>query len=531
MVSELVYNSINCNGARITVHTTFGTIRSDGRITCLTPAAVLTRRVCSAFSREVGSFPIGISLVYHFEDTTRRGGAVRGLGGNRISVVVKARHVLSGSMRFGSLKLLMVSRRRHFKIARGRGVGRVGIGISILALATAPVPEALRVDLVNVESVDILRRPPVSHMPVRACIVRCGSRLIERTVGERLTEGKRICCICGGIHSVTSVATGLRRLIPSTAITFTRKRVGRARLRHVVCHFVGNRVSILMSAAVVRAKLSVSGIGAVVVRSTSGVKLSRLCRLHKQINESGHATCTFLVCEQGGVLGRITRGHLTTVGRCSSLNDNFGVTVESLRVHNTNGLLNTRRDKRVRTINCSLCYGVLDRTMGRTGNVRSVDSGFSAAISVIASTCVPTNCVTGRFRGLSVCGHVTNVRARRRGSRVLRRLVSEFNRPPGSILDLLHITELGTLTRTMCVARVGRANSLVGLAVFRQTEVGPRGVPRLVTRCGSSLGFGVSRGPCFAFSLGGNDITGGQSILSIIRRLVSRVHGRLVATR
>lgn len=437
-----------------------------------------------------------IRLLYEFQAPTRRGGTVRSLGGNRISIVVKAREVLSGSMRFGGLNLLVISRRRQFKIARGRGVGRLGGSISILALATAPVPHALRVDLVKVQSVDILRRPPVSEVPVRACIVRCSRRAIQRTVGERLHENKRICCICGQIASVTSITLHVTGLIPSTEISFTRNRVDRERLRGIVCSFMGKSVSILISAAVVRAKLSVSGMGAVVVRSSSECKLSRLCRLQKEVKHSGEATCTFLVCEGGIVLGRATRGHLTTVHRCASLKDKFGVTVESLRLQNTKGLLNTRRRKRVGTIKCSLCYGVLGRTIGRTGNVRAVRS-FRASISLGISTCVPSSCVDGRFRGLSVCGEVTKVRARRSCSSVLRRLLSHFKRPKGTILGLLTVTGLGTVTRRKCMARVGRAKGAIQFALCRGTELGARNFPTLVRGCEENLRFGGRRRPGF----------------------------------
>lgn len=515
---------MKCNGARVTVETTFGTIRRKGRIICLMPAAVLTRRRCGAFVREFGSFPIHISLVDHFQARTRRGGAMRSLGGNLISVIVKAREILSGSIKCGSLKLLVVSRRRHFNIARGRGVGGLERGVSILALATAPVPEALRVDLVKVHSVDILRRTPVSHVPVRACMVRCGSRVIHRTVRHRLTENKRICCICGEIRGVTSITLHIRGLIPSTEMSCTRKRVGRRRLRSVVCSFVGNSVSILMSAAVVRAKLSVTGTGAVVVRSTSQFKLSRLCRLQKEIKESGQVTCTFLLCRESGVLGRITRGELTTVHRFASLKSKFGVTVHSLRVQNTKGLLKRSRDNRVTTIKCSLCYGVLGRTIDRLGN-RGRRTSCAAAVSLSVSMFVPRSCVGGRCRGLSVCGEVTAVRARRRVSSVARRLVSHFKSLPGGMRRLLRVTTLGDLTRSTCVATVRRGKGSCGFVLCRGTGLSPTGVPTLLGGCKGGVAFGTRTIPCFLCRGGKEDKgRGKRGILRVLERVVRDVH-------
>lgn len=232
-VSELLYNSINFKGARITLHTTFGYTTSNGRYTVLIPAAVLTCRRCHAVLGEFSNFPIRVRVLSHFEAPGRRRGVLGGLGHNSLSVVMNARHLISGSMGFGSLNLLVISRRRHFNITRGRGLGRLFPAISILALSTAPVPEALGVTVANVHSVSMVRRTPRSECPIRACIVRRSVKVLYRTVRGRLHENNRMCCLRGHIRSVRDATTGVGRVVPSTHVTITRNQVNRRRLSRV----------------------------------------------------------------------------------------------------------------------------------------------------------------------------------------------------------------------------------------------------------------------------------------------------------
>lgn len=485
---------MNCKGARITVQTVFGTIRRKGRTTFLIPAAVLTRRRCRSLARQFRRCPFRVNLLDHFHAGGRRSRALTNVQGKAISVIVNARQVLSGSIIFTSLKLLIISRRRQFNIGRGRHLGRLGTSISMLALATAPVPHALRVSVLKIESLSIVRAPPTGHCPIRACIVRRGGKTIQSTVRERLTHKNRTFCLCGQIRAVRGGTRRVHRLIPSIHITITRNRVARIRLRGIVVSFVRNHCSILIAAAVVRANMSVPGIGALFVRGTSQVNLSRLCRLHKHINEAGQVTCTCLVCRPGGVLARIDRGELRTVGRFARLNTNFGVTVHSLSVHKTKGLLNTRRRNFVSSIKFSLCSRVLKRTI-TTGHKLGTGSGHSVIrVSLDVSTCVPTSCVRSRQRGVSFCGQVRHVRDITSRSRVSTSLVSHFNSCPRRISSLLRINLVGGCTRGDRVRAVGHRNRAIIVAFSRRTAIHLRKPTIFRTLDGVPLGTRVGLG-------------------------------------
>lgn len=233
-----------------------------------------------------------VRVVSHFHDTGRRARVLTRITRKGVSVLVNARGLLRDSIGFGSLNLLVISRRRHFKIHRGRHVGTVHTGISVLALATAPVPHALGVTVDKVHSLSVVTAPPTHHLTIGAFIHRCSDLIIQRTVLHRVLHKKRICCLCGSIRGVRGTTRQLTRLIPRTQVTVNRKRVHRHRLRQIVGSFRRRHFGILIYAAVVRAKVSVPATGAVVVRHTSRFNLTRLRRLHNHIKHSRRRTCT-----------------------------------------------------------------------------------------------------------------------------------------------------------------------------------------------------------------------------------------------
>lgn len=208
--------------------------------------------------------------------------------------------------------------------------------------------------------------------------------------------------------------------------------------------------------------------GALVVRGTSHVNLTRLRRVENEINEDTHHTCTCLAFAHNERLDSITRGELRTVERCARFNDNFGVTVHSLRVENTNSVLKGHRRKRVRSINCSVCLGLLNSTITRRGNRLGRNRRRTRyLVSLPVRTRVPSSCVRSAPRELSVCGHVTTVHANTSTGSIHSRLYSHFNAPPRSVGNLVRVSLLHGSTTDLNICRVTREGNSILLCVGR----------------------------------------------------------------
>lgn len=541
-VSQLVYKSMNFKGARMTVHTTFGTISSGGRITILIPAAMLTFRRCRAFSRQLGSFPYQVRCVDQTHATGRVERALGSLGRKGVGVVVNARQVIKGSIAFGSLNLLVVSRRRGFNMSIGRGLHRLGTGISALAVATAPVPHALRFSLVKTHSLSDVAAPPPGHCPIRARMRHFGPSVVQRTVGFRVDHGKRIFFVGGHVRGVCRVRTLIGHRIPSTHVTINRKRVRPRGLRGVVLSFIGCRCSMLVTADVIRDNVSMPGTGAVVVGGTRRFKLSSLRRLHNHIKQDGQGTFYCLLSPPLSDLARRTHHHLRTVRGFSRLKDNVRVTVRSLSVQNTNGVLNTRRDNFVTSLNCRACRGVLRRTISRLGTRRftSLCSGTarghpSANDRCIHRACVrdslrlvfPPACVPGSSRHISLCHRLSGVRRRHSVLTFARHLGSHFKGIPGRKGRLVHIIHLHHVTGALNV----RGMVLGGKRVDVFLIAGPRD-PCCRDRTFSGL-LNFVRGRPHRYALhrrgkGHDVIVGGMPAMRITYGCLSRVKGMRV---
>lgn len=350
-------------------------------------------------------------------------------------------------------------------MSAGRGLHRLGIGISALAVDTAPVPEALRFSLVKTHSVDVVHAPPPGHCPVRARIVAFSGSIVTSTVGFRVDHGNRIFFIYSHVTGLARLGLLVRGLIPSYHMTVKRKRVGPRRLRGVVVKFVGCSCSLLLSAAVMRGKVSVSGTGAVVIGSTRQFKLDSLRRVENEMKHDGGGTFYCLVTPTGTYLAPRSHHHLRTLRAFDSLNDNFGLTVRSLSVHNTNGLLNSRRDKFVRSLNCRACRGVLSRTIARLGGRRFgslcrrrvsrkgrlANSSFISSYTIRDSlrACFPSACIPNDSRQVLLCHRLSRLRDRRRITRFHGQVVSHFNPIPERTSRLVRIMNLHELNGSL----------------------------------------------------------------------------------
>ncbi len=121
-VGHLLRNSINDNGAIITVVATLVTLSGNCRTYVVTPARVLTARRCTNVSTRLTPLNIEIRLLANDAAGGQHRAVVKSLGGNRVRVLVNARTLVRSDIIFRGLKFIIVSRRRHFNITRHTGL-------------------------------------------------------------------------------------------------------------------------------------------------------------------------------------------------------------------------------------------------------------------------------------------------------------------------------------------------------------------------------------------------------------------------
>lgn len=162
-----------------------------------------------------------------------------------------------------------------------------------------------------------------------------------RFVQGRVSGKRRTCVVAPLVRGSRSLSIGGTRSIRRTIATccgkacrvnLLRNHLGSRRGSRVVHDFRGGRLRVLMSAAIVRINLGIPGTAIVIVRSTSQFKLSRLRRLHNQINQKSGRSCYILITSPGASgNGR----HVHVVIRSAS---NFCLDRQSLRLHKPNSL-------------------------------------------------------------------------------------------------------------------------------------------------------------------------------------------------
>ncbi len=117
-VGHLLRNSINSNGALITLLTVLLTVSGNCRTYVVTPARVLTRRRITALRTFLRSVPVHITLLANTIGNGHHRTILSSLAANRLGVLMNARTVVRRGITFRHLNVTVVSRRRHFNITR-----------------------------------------------------------------------------------------------------------------------------------------------------------------------------------------------------------------------------------------------------------------------------------------------------------------------------------------------------------------------------------------------------------------------------
>ena len=109
----------------------------------------------------------------------------RGLTDGDVNIVIGTHALLSKTIQFSDLGLLVVDEEQHFGVAHKERLKALKADVHVLTLTATPIPRTLQLALTGVREMSLISTPPVDRLAVRTFIMPFDSRGDPRGAAAR----------------------------------------------------------------------------------------------------------------------------------------------------------------------------------------------------------------------------------------------------------------------------------------------------------------------------------------------------------
>ena len=169
--TNLASTDVGFGKTEVALRAAFVAASSGKQVAIVTPTTLLCRQHYETFSERFNGFSVSIAQLSRLIGVKKATSVRKGLTDGKIDIVVGTHALLSKSVVFKNLGLLVIDEEQHFGVAQKERLKAIKSDVHVLTLTATPIPRTLQLALSGVRQMSVIATPPIDRLAIRSFIL------------------------------------------------------------------------------------------------------------------------------------------------------------------------------------------------------------------------------------------------------------------------------------------------------------------------------------------------------------------------
>jgi transcription-repair coupling factor (superfamily II helicase) len=166
-MDRLVCGDVGFGKTEVALRAAFVAAMSGKQIAVVTPTTLLCRQHFKTFTERFHGFPVTVRQMSRLVTNKDMAETKDALKAGRVDIVIGTHALLSKSIEFSNLGLLIVDEEQHFGVVQKERLKELRGDVHVLTLTATPIPRTLQLALSGIREMSLITTPPVDRLAVQ----------------------------------------------------------------------------------------------------------------------------------------------------------------------------------------------------------------------------------------------------------------------------------------------------------------------------------------------------------------------------
>ena len=390
-MDRLICGDVGFGKTEVALRAAFVAAMSGAQVAVVVPTTLLSRQHFRTFSARFAGLPVKVAQLSRMVATKEANEVRRGLTTGEVNIVVGTHALLSKSIQFADLGLLVVDEEQHFGVAHKERLKALKADVHVLTLTATPIPSTLQLALTGVREMSLISTPPVDRLAVRTFIMPFDSLVIREALQRERFRGGQVFCVVPRIEDLGRMAERLREIVPDAKMAMAHGRLAPTELERVMTEFGDGKHDILLSTNIVESGLDMPAVNTLVIHRADMFGLGQLYQLRGRVGRGKQRGYAYLTWPASHRLSAAAEKRLTVMQTLDTLGAGFTLASHDLDIRGAGNLLGDEQSGHIREVGIELYQQMLEDAVAdiragegrRTGQERDWTPNISLGLPVL----------------------------------------------------------------------------------------------------------------------------------------------------
>ena len=460
-MDRLICGDVGFGKTEVALRAAFIAVMAGRQVAVIVPTTLLARQHYQTFVERFANYPVRIAQLSRLVPPRDAKLTKHDLTNGTMDIVIGTHALLSKSIKFRDLGLMVVDEEQHFGVAHKERLKQFRADVHVLTLTATPIPRTLQMALAGVRELSLIATPPVDRLAVRTFVLPYDPVVIREAIIREHLRGGQTFYVCPRIEHMDRVVERVRTLVPEVKVAVAHGRMASRALEKTITAFYEGAFDVLVSTNIIESGLDLPAVNTIVVHRADMFGLSQLYQLRGRVGRSKVRAYAYLSLPPGQKLTPAAEKRLEVMQTLDSLGAGFSLASHDLDIRGAGNLLGEEQSGHIREVGIELYQQMLEEAVTEArGGPEDEARGWSPQINLGTPVLIPEDYVQDLGLRLELYRRLSRLEVEADIDAFAAEMVDRFGALPPAVENLLE-----TVTIKQLCLRAG----------VEKVEAGPKG--------------------------------------------------------
>ncbi len=485
-MDRLVCGDVGFGKTEVALRAAFVAVTGGRQVAFLAPTTLLAEQHYQTLVDRFSKWPVKIAEMSRFRSQKEITAAAKGIADGTIDIVVGTHKLLSESVKFKNLGLLIIDEEHRFGVRHKEAMKALRAEVDVLTLTATPIPRTLGMALEGLRDLSVIATAPQRRLAIKTFVRSEGNGVIREAVLRELKRGGQVYFLHNEVETIENRRQRLQELLPEASIGVAHGQMPERELERVMRDFVNQRFNLLLCSTIIETGIDVPSANTIVMSRADKFGLAQLHQLRGRVGRSHHQAYAYLLVPDTESLTKQASQRLEAIQAMEELGSGFYLAMHDLEIRGAGEVLGENQSGNMLEVGFQLYNEMLSEAVRslKAGKEPDLLAPLSAAtdINLHAPALLPDDYCGDVHLRLSFYKKLATAKTTDQIDGLLEEIVDRFGKMPPQAQNLVDVHRLRVMARPYGVVKVDAAPGVIHITFKPNPPIDPMRIIELVQK-------------------------------------------------
>ena len=437
-MDRLLCGDVGYGKTEVALRAAFKAVTDSKQVAFLVPTTILAQQHYNTLAARFSGFPVNVALLSRFNTPSEEARVIDGLKKGTIDVVVGTHKLLSKSVQFKDLGLLIIDEEQRFGVGHKEQIKEMRKDIDALTLSATPIPRTLHMSMTGIRDMSVIETPPEQRYPVQTYVMEYSEAVAREAIMKELGRGGQVFFVYNNVRGMETFAEKLKQLVPEARIAYAHGQMGERQLERTMLDFMEQQYDVLLCSTIIESGLDIPNVNTIIIYDADKMGLAQLYQLRGRVGRGARLGYAYLTFMRDKVLSDIAEKRLSAIREFTQFGAGFKIAMRDLEIRGAGNLLGPEQHGHMAAVGydlyCKIVEGAVKEAKGEKEPVK-----IDTVVDIPVPASISTHYIPRESERLSMYKRIALIETRDDLYDVQDELIDRYGDIPEDTANLLNI--------------------------------------------------------------------------------------------